>query len=53
VPPLIPEEDVYGAGIVVWELFTGQVPFADIDSDDDEADLEGRIRSGLRANSGR
>jgi serine/threonine protein kinase len=51
VPLLIPEEDVYAAGIAVWELFTGQVPFADIDSDDDEADLEGRIRSGLVVDS--
>ena len=45
--PLIANEDIYASGLAVWELFIGEIPFADIDSDDDEADLEGKIRSGL------
>lgn len=45
--PLIANEDIYASGLTVWELFVGEIPFADIDSDDDEADLEGQIRSGL------
>ena len=45
--PLIANEDIYASGLAVWELFVGEVPFADIDSDDEEVDLEGKIRSGL------
>jgi len=50
---LIANEDIYASGLAVWELFVGEIPFADIDSDDDEADLEGQIRSGLRVDVGR
>ena len=42
--PLIANEDIYAAGLAVWELFVEEIPFADIDSDDDEADLEGKIQ---------
>ena len=44
---LVPEQDIYASGITVWELFTGETPFRDIDPDDDVADLEGQIRGGL------
>jgi serine/threonine protein kinase len=43
---LISKEDIYGLGIAVWELFTGRIPFGEIDSDDEEVDLEEVIRSG-------
>jgi serine/threonine protein kinase len=46
--PLIAHEDIYAGGIAVWELFVGETPFEDIDPDDEEADLEGQIRPGLR-----
>lgn len=45
--PLVGNEDIYASGIAVWELFVGEAPFEDIDPDDEEVDLEGRIRSGL------
>ncbi len=48
---LVPEEDIYAGGITVWELFTGETPFRDIDPDDDVADLEGQIRGGLSGSS--
>jgi hypothetical protein len=51
--PLIANEDIYASGLAVWELFVGEIPFADIDSDDEEADLEGKIRSGLIVNVSR
>ncbi len=44
---LVPEQDIYASGITVWELFTGETPFRDIDPDD-EGDLEGQLRGGLR-----
>lgn len=51
--PLIANEDIYASGIAIWELFVGETPFEDIDPDDEEADLEGQIRSGLSVDVGR
>jgi serine/threonine protein kinase len=43
---LVVEEDIYGLRIAVWELFTGKVPFEEIDDDDNEIDVEDVIRRG-------
>lgn len=37
--------DVYGFGMVMWELTTGKVPFADLDTNEDICD---RVLSGIR-----
>jgi len=37
--PLIPEEDVYAAGVAIWELFVGETPFAPYVSYDEQLEL--------------
>jgi len=41
--PLIPEEDLYAAGITVWEIFVGETPFAPYVSQDAEFELWDQI----------
>ncbi|KAF8690026.1 Protein kinase domain, partial [Rhizoctonia solani] len=40
--PLTVAEDLYSLGITIWEIYTGQIPFAGVDEDT----LEDLIRSG-------
>ena len=37
-------EDLYATGISIWEIYTGRIPFADVD----EYTIEGVIKSGVR-----
>jgi serine/threonine protein kinase len=42
--PLTKAEDLYAAGISMWEIYTGRVPFDDVDEDT----IEDVIKSGVR-----
>jgi serine/threonine protein kinase len=45
---LLPEEDFYASGVVIWELFVGETPLAPYISDDEEFELWDRIAAGLK-----
>jgi serine/threonine protein kinase len=42
--PLTKAEDIYAAGISMWEIYTGRIPFDDVDEDM----IEDVIKSGVR-----
>jgi hypothetical protein len=37
-------DDLYAAGVTIWHIYTGNLPFQDVN----EEELEDRIREGLR-----
>lgn len=45
---LIPEEDLYAAGVSIWELFVGETPFGPYGSDEEEFNLCDQIVDGLK-----
>jgi hypothetical protein len=42
--PLSLRDDLYAAGVTIWHIYTGRIPFENVDDDD----LEDRIREGLQ-----